>query len=116
MNNPIPHPHAEILRAIADGKEIESRLIKLGITGGVGRWEDDLSLAAVFARMTSTDTQYRYEFRIKPEIKTGWINLFQNGKEIYTAGIWDTKEEANNCTATRIACIPIQYTPGEGLE
>jgi hypothetical protein len=102
-----PHPNAEILRAIADGKTVEWK------DRGFVNWSEfnpysPSRLNWLITPNGSTDIQWR----IKPEPITAWINLYQNG----TGSIWLTKEEADNCAnINRIACIQISYTPGEGI-
>lgn len=44
----------------------------------------------------------------------GWVNVYQSNEE------WcfhPTKKKADKgATSTRIACVPVSYTPGEGLD
>jgi hypothetical protein len=61
----------------------------------------------------------RIEYRIKPEPKTGWINIYSaelDGGAMDAGYIFKTKWEADQyCARNRIACIQITYTEGEGL-
>lgn len=54
-----------------------------------------------------------YERRIKPEMKTGWINIYPG----YSSSAFSTKKTADTlANLDRIACIQISYYEGEGLE
>lgn len=56
------------------------------------------------------------EWRIKPEKKTGWINIYRDPLSYHATTLFKTKEEADeNASVVRIACIQITYEPGEGL-
>lgn len=56
---------------------------------------------------------------VKPEI-TGWLNIYDKTTLVNTelsSIVHMTKEEANRrAIGRRIACIPITFTEGEGLE
>lgn len=56
-----------------------------------------------------------YEYRIKPERKTGWVNIY--GDSAVAAGIYQRKIDAdeNADGKRRVACIQISYEEGEGL-
>lgn len=107
-----PHPHAEVIKAWADGKTIQFRLTKLTplCDDPVGVWTDftePLQLPAVHWQ--------NYEWRIKPEQKTRWINIYKDTFE--AALIYPDKQSAKlNRDRDCIACIEITYTEGEGLE
>lgn len=111
MTNPIPHPHADILRAIADGKTEFQRKYT-----GLYDWEPcDATVILYYIQQEADEPK----FRIKPETKTGWINIY-SGEPLGTTGIdiWSSKEYADisaDQVLTRVACIQITYTPGEGL-
>lgn len=110
------HPNAEILRAIAEGKEVQWKN-----TNASGKWHDLYLVgrreeAAIICLLQGAD---HLQWRIKPEKKTGWINVYVS-EHIATsrhAIIWDTKQEAdkNADHNSRIACIQITYEEGEGL-
>jgi hypothetical protein len=57
-----------------------------------------------------------YEWRIKPEVKEGWIGISHSG---YTTPIHSTQESAlaalKASRHSEDACIKITYTEGEGL-
>ncbi len=103
------HPHAIILRAIADGKEIQV-------------WstcnEDWLTCdEEVF--FSKQQQRSDVPFRIKPEVKTGWIALYENTQPDVVASathVHPTKEEAIKwANRPPHTVIQISYTPGEGL-
>lgn len=56
---------------------------------------------------------------VKPEVK-GWINIYRAGKFLpeNVSNVHPTKEIADQSAASegRIACIPVTFTEGEGLE
>lgn len=58
-----------------------------------------------------------HQWRIKPQAKTGWINIHWP----YVSQIYGSKRTADNFAdilingVPRIACIQITYTEGEGL-
>ena len=48
-----------------------------------------------------------------PEKITRWVNFYKNGRD---GGVHPTKVDADRCaTANRIACIGVEFEPGEGL-
>ena len=48
-----------------------------------------------------------------PEKITRWVNFYENEKD---GGVHQTKVNADRCaTAKRIACIRVEFEPGEGL-
>jgi hypothetical protein len=52
------------------------------------------------------------EYRIKPEKKTAWLNIYPNGYAVF----YPTKEVAlSNPDPHPAACIQITYEEGEGL-
>lgn len=57
---------------------------------------------------------YNLNLRDKPRKIKGWVNVYP---ERVGAHLYSTKEHADRCAdPRRIACIPIEYTEGEGLE
>jgi hypothetical protein len=112
--NPLntPHPQADILRAIADGKEIQVQ----DSLDSAQNWVDVSGDMAIF-RLTDS----RFYVRIKPESKTGWINIYSTsqtelGKVAVLGDLCISKEIADKTAAGhREACIQINYIPGEGL-
>ncbi len=85
-----------IMQAFADGKDIE-------YMSGSGAW----------IACPSPSWSISNNYRIKPEPKTGWINVY-TGKLV--SNIHSTKNDADdNATHKRVACIQITYTEGEGL-
>lgn len=109
MSLPKEHPYADILRAIADGKEIETR------RPTDMKWEECRS-GYFFVNYTNSDI----EFRIKPEVKTGWIGIYSynniSGRLSLISDMYESKEQViNNASSELEAVIQISYTPGEGL-
>ncbi len=99
------HPFAEILIAIAEGKEVEYKYMYNWYT--FDYTADDFP-----------GVQKGCEWRIKPKIvkQKVWINIYDN----CTSGILhESKEKADeNASPTRIACVEVdfEYVPGQGLE
>lgn len=53
---------------------------------------------------------------LEPKKMKKWVNIYSYGSS-RTSAIWDSKEQADRCSSSnRIACIPIEFTEGEGLE
>lgn len=96
-----------VLQAYADGKEIQ-----LAYRAAKGK---EWATCDSGVLNLSDD---RFVWRVKPEKKTGWINIYPP-THFHTVGmnsIYDTKENADtNKSRDRIACIQITYEEGEGL-
>lgn len=113
---PQPHPHAEVIKAWADGKTIQYKLTAPDpfCTHPVGVWTDWREIL-VPPPVNITI----YEWRIKPEQKTGWINVYEETEYLTSIGlVYPDRQKAldNRDTAKKhIACIEITYTEGEGL-
>lgn len=59
-----------------------------------------------------TSNWSRHNLRDKPRKIKGWVNVYRNRCYEYP-----TKELADaDASLKRIACVPIEYTEGEGLE
>lgn len=85
-----------IVQAFAEGRVIQAKY------DDDGAWID-------------TDSPSFYdcvEYRIKPETKTGWVNIYALG---VAYGYSSKKEAEDQADPKRIACIQIIYTEGEGL-
>ena len=101
------HKHADILRAIADGKVVEYKI--------EGKWNTRLT------EYTNPLTTPYLEWRIKPEKKIAWLNIYPdiNGDSNSTSDcgiMYHSKEEADKLRYPgRLACIKIEYEHGEGL-
>lgn len=99
------HPYAEILHAIADGVPVQFR-------SDGSAWVDfKLELHAPPTAKTW------FEWQIKPQPKTGtfWVNVLERGVSAVT---WDSRQSADNNIPhglTRIACVEVHWTEGEGL-
>jgi hypothetical protein len=86
-----------IIQAYAEGKEIEC------MPEDGDRWFIS----------SSPSWSISNKYRIKPEPKTGWINIYPKS---LVSNSCRSKEEADEAAGTdRIACIQITYTEGEGL-
>lgn len=116
---PVPHRWAEVIHAWADGKEIQFRHTNLPVPADC--WVDYSDSTSQYGPWETTK---EWEWRIKPEAKTGWINIYPQmlrtkiglNYDWDYAGVWDTREMADQARRdTCIACIQITYTEGEGL-
>ena len=98
------HKNADVIIAFAEGKEIQNKYKTSS------NWFDwDSEMADTFPNFDRNDL----EWRIKPT-KKGWINIYRDnflGRYIYA-----TKPSADaahsGISATRIACIEIEYEEG----
>ena len=115
-NQLTPHPYAEVIKAWADGKTIQYQLIESSpwSSDPLGVWLDyNEQLQAPAVHISC------YQWRIKPESKTGWINLYSDDTHSPESGIiYPDKLSAikgRDTTRKCIACIEITYTEGEGL-
>ena len=114
QSQPMPHRWAEVIKAWADGKEIQWRYVEPG-----NNWVTYSSADRPSTMLFSADQSC--EWRIKPETKTGWIIIYNDNT--LSKLIHETEERcrymsicANGGIAANIAAIiPITYTEGEGL-
>lgn len=111
MSNSTPQPHkwAEVIKAWADGHAIQWRW---NDTGAEERWQDNVIYTTV-PDFSNTNK----DWRVKPQAKTGWINIYAGGWP-EPGSIFMTAEEAKqerDASRVCIACIQITYTEGEGL-
>lgn len=103
------HTHASILRAIADGKQVQWKhsdpvIGWVDFQPNVHRWPGALP---------------KMEWRIKPEKQKRWVNIY-SGR---TATLHFTREDADKTAATlkrvygytRQACLAVEFEEGEGL-
>ena len=98
MTEPKRHPHADVLIAIAEGREVQC------MCGN--EWIDYSELSGGINPLRTPEWQWR----VKPQKQKMWVNVYQN-----IAG-YPTKEAANECaTPGRIACIEIEFEEGDGL-
>jgi hypothetical protein len=117
--------HLEIIQAFKEGKTIERQ--NNALISGYQEW---VEIPTVIEYLKIC-TLFEMEFRVKPEVITGWINIYPPEYNMHkdtlagvlgnSGGVYATKELAktihkNNHTIHRVACIQISYTPGEGLE
>ena len=82
-----PHKWAEVIHAFAEGKEIQYRGIK-----GDRVWLDASSISQI--------DHNAVEWRIKPQKKTYWMNVYRMGDSIYAGAALASKEQciANKST------------------
>ena len=111
---PTPHRWAEVIKAWADGKTVQYRddVDEQWFDHNIHHpeWYDYRPLAW---------TDDRGEWRIKPERKTGWINIYhppfsaaiRTGVHVHA----DKASADREAPGSRIACIQISWTEGEGL-
>lgn len=114
-----------VIQAFAEGRTIQWRDNK-----AAPEWFDIIS-EAIFVGINFN--QEDIEWRIKPEKKTGWINIYPKESNEYfggthsefvlgnSGGVYTDKKMADHINAQnspphkRIACIKISYAEGEGL-
>lgn len=96
-----PHKNAEVIKAWADGKEIQYRFED-------GKWHDFEHCGTAGPWISDSP-----QWRIKPQKRELWLNVRADGK----AFDHPSREEADRCAgpAVRIACIRIEFEEGEGL-
>lgn len=97
MDKMTPQERIDVFAAYVDGAEIE-------YFEGTGSWEK------------AYEPNFYNEncvFRVKPAPKTVWINVYDDGVNC----VHPTRHAADlSCVpATRIACVEVTYTEGEGL-
>ena len=95
-----------VLQAFAEGKEIQFQI-------GPKEWRTlNYGIEDIAENVSPAWDQYKW--RVKPEKKTGWINIYPNGFAgfVYSTQVKCMQEHNWN---TRIACIKITYEEGEGL-
>lgn len=97
-----PHKHADVLIAIAEGKQVQY------MSPSVHKWVTSPP------HTSGNPINFpEYEWRIKPELITVWINVYPDYFHIVR---YENKEEADKVASPyRIACTKLTYTPGEGL-
>ena len=93
------HPHADVLIAIAEGREVQYR------------YRSELAWVNYDIECDATPlSAHEREWRVKPQKLKMWVNVY---KTIFG---YSTKDEANERAAPdRIACIEIEFEEGEGL-
>lgn len=93
----IPHKHAAVIKAWADGA-----IVQINYRDPDSNWYD--------IKQPTWDIKHGY--RIKPEKKEGWLNIYSNG----SGNLHESRVPADlHAAASRIACIKITYEEGEGL-
>ena len=96
------HPHADVLIAIAEGREVQFR------------YRPDLAWIAYDFNCDATPlSAHEREWRVKPQKLKRWVNMYAG---ISACSGHPTKEDADNgATPDRIACIEIEFEEGDGL-
>lgn len=129
---PTPHKWAEVIKAWADGKMIQSRPISSDDRIKYEHWEDWGESSSGYISKVPPFNRNDFEWRVKPEQKIGWILILDNGATEVTATnskhypnqfIYPTREAASKVVSDRnhmafekgVAIIQITYTEGEGL-
>ncbi len=98
MTEPKRHPHADVLIAIAEGREVQFHY------GSMKGWRTPAS------DDVNPLNHPEYAWRVKPQKQRMWVNVY---KTIFG---YSTKDEANERAAPdRIACIEIEFEEGDGL-
>lgn len=96
----VQHKHADVLRAIADGKAVQVW------SNCYDEWLDHVSI-----QDSNPLTKPNWVWRVKPEKKKVWINIYP-----LTCHFHESKELARKHShGGRIACVEIEYEEGEGL-
>lgn len=104
------HKWADVLIAIAEGRPVQCW----------SNCNDDWLDCTVTENVNPLTKPY-HEWRVKPEKKIGWINIYypDSEDEMFrpSAYIYPTQEEAiaKASRIDRIACIQIEYEEGQGL-
>ena len=102
MTEPKRHPHADVLIAIAEGREVQARL------GEDRVWVDAHNLDYG----TNPISDPEYPWRVKPQKLKRWVNVYPNDD----ISAYETREEADRAADhRRIACVEIEFEEGDGL-
>lgn len=93
------HPHADVLIAIAEGREVQRR------SADHLDWKD-----VAVTNVCNPLYQGDWQWRVKPQKHKRWVN-------IYYTNLFEKKEHADDgASSFRIACIEIEFEEGEGLK
>lgn len=117
-----------IIQAFAEGKEIQY-ISKISPERGWIDYKYSPFTQQVEWSIFNHNPHY-YQWRIKPEKKTGWVNVYPAHKGItqiaethldknnngFVGSVWPTKEIAKSYqNRDCIACIEVSFEEGEGL-
>lgn len=99
------HKHADCIIAWAEGKQIQIQNLDgtwFDFRGTIPQWHEDVN------------------YRVKPEKKKGWINIYRLHESARTHGYGgqiyqDKHDAAPGWPRGRVACIEIEYEEGQGL-
>lgn len=91
--------HADLIRAVLDGKVVQSR-------NGAAQWSDHPALGAIAWLLQSPDG---YEFRLKPEPEVRWLSVFklEGGNIPISTLLWIDKTYANKEQGGRLYRLEI---------
>jgi hypothetical protein len=113
------HPFSHIIEAIAEGKEVQWFNKSMG---SCAAWLDLSSVIIQSGRYIQeelfkhlVEAADHIDWRVKSVPVTGWINVYPCHE--LSGEIYQSKSEADRCAAdSRIACIEVTYTEGQGLD
>jgi len=95
--------HWHVIEAFRNGKQVQYRLPS--VPSGWA-WSDS----------TNPDFSLGVDYRIKPEPKKMWVNVYPGPDNSVYGAVRFTRENADIAANTkRIACVEVTYTEGEGL-
>lgn len=98
-----PHKWADVLRAIADGEEVQ--YWHSSIEGWLG-----MENCVFRDPINHADLQWR----IAPKKQTVWVNVYHGGAVVENS--YSSKQKADaSARDFRIACVPLTFTEGDGL-
>lgn len=105
------HKWYDVIVAWAEGKTIQYKDVRVA---GTTSWND------VPAMGTPRFDEIRCDWRVKPERKVGWINIYRTSDGQDTVGkLHSTKEDAlifSKSSSCIVACVKLSYIEGEGLD
>lgn len=106
--NAEPHVNAALLRALADGEELEYQSLP-----DEQWWPLDKGACdSVFAKLIAGNSQ-QYTFRVKPKPRVFWVNIYDG----FTSALFASREDAyksyDKChdIVKRLACL--KFTEGQ---
>lgn len=104
MTEPKRHPHADVLIAIAEGREVQFRRYS------TSDWED-----ATEEHLFPLDPRNTLQWRVKPQKLKRWMNVYEHGLSCFHTRAEADFHAKHGSALTRIACIEIEFEDGEGL-
>lgn len=112
------HKWAGVIKAWADGQSVQFRICISESREEWGEWMDfPNKLHHTYSPWDSPNAHI--EWRVKPEVQTGWVNIFSTDIDgVYMGNtIHETRAQAleHLPLLPRVAVIQISWTEGEGL-